>query len=42
LRDLRLLWSVLYKEGAWVVIDHNRVDCDAMYGLLGRLCQVEL
>jgi len=42
LRVLRFLWSVSCEEGAWVVINHNRVDCEAVYSLLDRFCQVKL
>jgi len=36
------LWSVLCEEGAWIVIDHNCVDYEAMCGSLNNFCQVEL
>ena len=42
LRTLRFLWSVLCEEGAWVVNCCNRVDCEAMSGLLSRFCKVVL
>ena len=42
MRNLKLLWSVLCEEGAWVVNCRNRVDCEAMCGSLGRFCQVVL
>jgi len=42
LRDLMFLWWVLCEEGVWVLINCNRVDCEAMCGLLDRLWQVKL
>jgi len=42
LRALRFLWLVLCEEGARVMINRNRVDCEAVCGLLGRFCQVKL
>jgi len=42
LRDMRLLWLMLCKEGAWVVIYRNRVDCEAMCSLLDKFFQVKL
>jgi len=34
LRGLKFLWSVLCKEGDRVVNCRNRVDCEAMCGLM--------
>ena len=33
---------MLSEEGAWVVIDHNRVDYEAIYGLMNNFCQIKL
>jgi len=35
-----LCWCM--RRGAWVMTNRNHVDCEAMCGLLGRFCQVEL
>ena len=36
------LWSVFCEDVAWVVIDCNCVDCEAMCSPLNYFCQVEL
>jgi len=42
IRVLRFFAAVLCEERAWVVINRNCVDCEAMCGSLNNLCQVEL
>jgi len=40
LSGLKFLWSVLSKEGVWVVNYRNHMDCEAVCGLMGRFYQV--
>jgi len=42
MRNLRFLWSLLCEEGVGVVKCRNRVNCEAVCGSLGRICQVVL
>ena len=40
LSDSGFLWSVLCEEGVRVVNCYNRIDCEAMCGLMDRFCRV--
>ena len=42
MRNLRFFWSMLCEEGVRVVNFRNRVDCEAMCGLMSKFCGVVL